>query len=297
MNFKKLISLLLFLTLFSGIFVFGATQGQDNGKKAADLSNLIPTDFSISKVLAKFGTFYEGLKTEKGNSSHILDGIAILVMFAGLYSIFFNLTRFVFKGENNKPARKGASVILSIMITGALVTTLNAKEGFVSFYGGRIILLFALVVLILGYIAYVKWINKEFKNGGARVTLWASGLIMIDITLSSIIKNLFSLPDKGSFVQFIYDLSNSIGSGAATFVFIGAGWWLFTHYKSNNDSDDDKEDSDETAERKELEAKEKEIKTIGNALVNSLVKGNDASKNKTKFLNKIQQKIHSGGSS
>ncbi len=284
MDFKKFIGLIILLSLFGNIFVFANTPGQDAGAAAAKLTS----GKSVSNFFEAFGNFYDSLKGKQ--SSNILDGFAIIIMFGGLYAIFFNLTRFAFKGENNKSARKGASVILSILVTGALITSLKDSEGFVSYYGGMIIFLLTSFTLIFGYIAYSKWVLAQIKHTGGRIALLALGLVVIDITLSSIIGRLFETYSKG-LVFWVSESIGAIASFAMPLIFVGLLWWALI----KGDSSDDKiEKAVESEEDKIKKNKIAKVKALTKSYANSLKSGFDSSKKKREKLKELNNLINGG---
>jgi len=175
---------MIFSLLISSIFAndaFTSFSKESNELSSTGLSNAIPSG------LNPIGDFYQVLT----KNNDVVDGLAVIFVMIGLYFIFFNLTRFAFKGDGAKPARKGASLMLSILVTGSLVVNIG-EDGFVSYYGGIITFFMVLVAALATYIAYFKKISESFKeNAPLKWGLAALGLVIIDITLSSVAKKLF----------------------------------------------------------------------------------------------------------
>lgn len=143
------------------------------------ISGCTPTTTASSWIatgLAPIGQFYHALKS----NSNIIDGFAMVFFFIGMYLIMFNLTRFAFKGKGATPARRGASMILSIMITGAMVKAVGSVS-FVGYYGSLIIL------IILTFL----WIGASII---AVMRTWrATGSIPLTILVFILVMILFDL--------------------------------------------------------------------------------------------------------
>ncbi len=139
----------------------------------------------------------------------ILDGIAIIIFFLGFFQIANFAFSKVFKGDGAAQARKGASAIFSIFITGALIIH-NPSDGFVSFYGGLLLFYIGVAMLFGIYFPWVKktWTNNT-ENKTKAVLLISLALLMIIISIQSFATKLFGNLTEDSFTgKFVIFISS-----------------------------------------------------------------------------------------
>lgn len=166
-------------------------------------SNL--ADFNLLSSFDIFGNLYNILK---GNN-HILDGIAVIIFFVSSFQIFNNILSKIFKGSGHAQARKGASAILSIFITGALVIH-TPSGGFVSFWGG-LLLFYIGVAMLFGL--YFPWVKKTWENNvenrAKALFLISLASLMLIFSIESFATRLF---DNNAQNAFTWQLVNYLAS-------------------------------------------------------------------------------------
>lgn len=191
--------------------------------------------------LSSFATLYLSL-TQNNN---IMNGVAIIVLFFAMYLVFFNWTRYAFKDEGAKPARKGVSVILSILFTAALIRITPSELGFVGYYGGIITFVLVLALILFTYVRFINTVNKKYKkNNAMKYGLYSLGLIIIDITLSNLIVRLFESVSKPSIIHWLINNLSTIASFALLIAIIAIPIGLMSHNKKEKKKDEDEENSD-----------------------------------------------------
>lgn len=220
--------------LISPIFAnnpFHSFVVEANKQSSTGLSN------GITSGLKPIGDFYDLLT----QNNSVVDGLAVIFVAIGLYFIFFNLTRLAFKNEGAKSARKGASLMLSILVTGSLVVNIG-EDHFVGYYGGIITFFMVLVAALATYIAYFKKISESFKdNKFLKLGLAALGLVIIDITLSSVAKKLFTAVNKGNGVPVLISwILNLLHNNMYLIIIIAVFGAIFGFlFKGNSSSSND----------------------------------------------------------
>lgn len=205
--FKKL--LLLISTLLVSLKLSFAT------------SNL--ADFNLLDSFNIFGTFYELLN---GNN-HILDGIVIIVFFIGFFQISNHIFAKIFKGSGHSQARKGASAIISILVTGALIIH-NPGKSFTSFYGGLLLFYLSLAMMFGIFIPWVKKTWVEGDNWGKStvlISIWALVIIVLTNAIAVKITGDGGVVDN-LLINIIIYIFNRIVIVFVSLIFIGIFVWV-----------------------------------------------------------------------
>lgn len=192
--------------------------------------NLIYTTYAIDfgTILKPFEDLY--LALEKGN---ILDGIVVIVFFTGLFLIFRNIFSKVFKGSGNQPAARGASLILSIMITGAMVMNLGAKESFTQYYGNIILLVVSLLFAVGGFGVYFRKIVGSDFPGLLKLIYIFLGLVVTSWIISAVSFKAHSLTSISFFKNLHFWSLETLGL-VLVLLSIAGFVYLFTRNKAKS---------------------------------------------------------------
>lgn len=224
---KKIFNL-IFITILSLKVIFAAENNFIN---------------KLSEPLSIFGSLYSSLLSSNGEPNLIANGIALIFVAVGIFWLMNYLMGKFMKGDGSAQARKGIAIISTIFLLGGLLTALKDGETFLGFYGSMTLFFFVMLLMVSILIRTLKESN-ETQSLPKKIFIISIGLIIIDLTLSSLANRLFNQSSQPNIIGWILNnLGDLVGIAILLIVFYG----IFFLFKKgvNNVSDRNKKISEE----------------------------------------------------